>query len=69
LRTAASKRYKKVVGAATMIWKLLLVAEQTFRKLNAPEHLVKVYAGIAYNDGLPVNAPPACAPAEHVLAA
>ena len=34
-----------------MIWKLLMAAEQTFRKLNAPEHLVKVYAGIQYEDG------------------
>ena len=39
LRTAASKRYKKVDGATAMIWKLLMVAEMTFRKLNAPELL------------------------------
>ena len=39
LRTAASKRYKKVAGATVMIWKLLLVAEQAFRKLNAPDLL------------------------------
>jgi transposase-like protein len=51
LRTAASKRYKRVEGATTMIWKLLMVAEQTFRKLNAPEQLIKVYAGIKYEDG------------------
>jgi putative transposase len=51
LRTAASRRYKRVEGATTMIWKLLMVAEQTFRKLNAPEQLIKVYAGIKYDDG------------------
>jgi transposase-like protein len=51
LRTAASKRYKRVEGATTMIWKRLRVAEQTFRKINAPHLLMKVYAGIQYEDG------------------
>lgn len=52
LRTAASKRYKKVEGATAMIWKLLMVAEQTFRKLNAPELLLKVAAGARFTDGV-----------------
>jgi transposase-like protein len=52
LRTAASKRYKRVEGATTMIWKLLLVAQQTFRKINAPELLVDVHAGIRCEDGV-----------------
>lgn len=51
LRTAASKRYKRVAGATAMIWKLLLVAEQTFRKLNAPHLLAHVMAGMQYIDG------------------
>ncbi|MBW3624764.1 MAG: IS256 family transposase [Armatimonadetes bacterium] len=40
LRTTAAKRFKKVGNATAMIWKLLLVAEQTFRKLDAP-HLLE----------------------------
>ncbi|HQW51875.1 MAG TPA: hypothetical protein PLT27_08715 [Nitrospira sp.] len=35
-----------------MIWKLLQVAEQTFRPLNAPELLPAVYAGTRYVDGV-----------------
>lgn len=61
LRTSASKRYKKVAGATAMIWKLLLVAEQTFRKLNAPEKLIKVYAGLQYVDGVLDKSPSAIA--------
>ena len=34
LRTNAAKRFKKVQNATAMIWKLLLVAEKSFRKLN-----------------------------------
>jgi transposase-like protein len=37
LRTTAAKRFKKVDSATAMIWQLLQVAEQTFRRLNAPE--------------------------------
>ncbi len=54
LRTAASKRYKRVDGATAMIWKLLMVAEQTFRRLNRPELLCEVLAGAAYKDGVKV---------------
>ena len=35
----AAKRFKKVDGATALIWKLLMVAEKRFRKLNAP-HLL-----------------------------
>jgi transposase-like protein len=52
LRTAASKRYKRVDGATAMIWKLLRVAEQTFRRLNSPELLTDVLAGAVYKDGI-----------------
>jgi transposase-like protein len=45
LRTTAAKRFKKVASATAMLWKLLQVAEQTFRRLNAPELLPAVYAG------------------------
>jgi putative transposase len=52
LRTTAAKRFKKVDGATVMIWKLLQVAENTFRRLNAPELLPTVYAGVRYVDGI-----------------
>jgi putative transposase len=55
LRTTAGKRYKKVENATTLIWKLLRVAEKTFRKLNAPHLLVAVSAGATYVDGKPVK--------------
>ena len=52
LRTTAAKRFKKVDAATAMIWKVLQVAEQTFRRLNAPELLPAVYAGATYVDGI-----------------
>ena len=39
LRTNAAKRYKKVENATAVIWKMLLLAEQRFHRLNAPEKL------------------------------
>ena len=51
LRTHAGKRYKRVQGATALIWRVLMVAEKRFRKLNAPELLPLVYAGKKYQDG------------------
>ena len=42
LRTAAAKRFKKVENATAVIWKTLLIAEKTFRRLDAPELLADV---------------------------
>jgi transposase-like protein len=58
LRTTAGKRYKKVANATALIWKVLGVAEKTFRRLNAPELLPAVYAGAQYEDGVRVNSAP-----------
>jgi putative transposase len=52
LRTTAAKRFKKVDFATALIWKLLQVAEGTFRRLNAPELLPGVYVGVRYVDGV-----------------
>ncbi len=52
LRTGAAKRFKKVENATALIWKMLLVVQQNFRKLNAPHLLAEVYAGIEYHDGI-----------------
>jgi putative transposase len=51
LRTTASKRYKKVANATAVIWKTLLIAEQSFRKLDAPELLGEVAEGAVYING------------------
>ncbi len=57
LRTTAAKRYKKVDSATAMIWRLMLVAEMSFRKLNAPELLAGVALGCTCDDGVWVSAP------------
>jgi transposase-like protein len=51
LRTTAAKRYKKVENATALIWKVLCVAENRFRKLDAPELLRTVYADARFVDG------------------
>jgi hypothetical protein len=51
LRTAAAKRYKKVENATAVIWKTLLIAERTFRRLDAPELLAEVAEGVTYVNG------------------
>ena len=55
LRTNAGKRYKRVQGATALIWRLLMVAETRFRKLNAYELLQDVYEGKKYKDGKPIE--------------
>jgi len=55
LRTAAAKRFKRVDNATVMIWKVLLVAESRFRRLDAPELLAAVYAGQIFTDGKAVT--------------
>jgi putative transposase len=51
LRTTAAKRFKKVENATALIWKMLQVAEATFRRLKGAELLPVVYAGTQYVDG------------------
>ena len=55
LRTTAAKRFKRVDNACALIWKLLGVAEKTFRKLNAPHLLKEVAAGRHYVNGIAVH--------------
>ncbi len=54
LRTTAAKRYKKVERATAVIWKTLLIAEQHFRRLDAPELLAEVAEGATYAKGVRV---------------
>jgi putative transposase len=51
LRTTAAKRFKRVESATALIWKLLRVAESTFRRLKGAELLPAVYSGMRYEDG------------------
>jgi transposase-like protein len=55
LRTGAAKRYKKVENATAVIWKVLLVAESTFRPLDSPHLLAEVAQGAKYVDGARVR--------------
>jgi transposase-like protein len=55
LRTGAAKRYKKVANATAVIWKVLLVAEHTFRRLDSPHLLAEVAQGANYVDGVGVR--------------
>ncbi len=52
LRTDAAKRFKRVERATAVIWKMLMIAEARFRRLNAPELLKRVYLGAEYEDGI-----------------
>ena len=55
LRTDAAKRYKKVANATAVIWKMLLLAEQRFRRLDAPERMKEVFLGVQFRDGIEVK--------------
>ena len=51
LRTTASRRFKSQVNATCLIWKTLMVAEMSFRKLDAPNLVEKVAEGKKYDNG------------------
>jgi transposase-like protein len=51
LRTDAAKRFKKVQNATAMIWKLLQVAEKSFRTLKGYWLLQDIYGGKEFVDG------------------
>ena len=55
LRTMAAKRFKRVESATALIWKLLLVADKRFRRLDAPHLLKDVFEGRKFEDGKPVS--------------
>jgi putative transposase len=51
LRTTASRRFKSQINATCLIWKTMLLAEMSFRKLNAPNLVEKVAEGKKYDNG------------------
>lgn len=52
LRTNASRRYTRVEGAKAVMWKMLRVAEKSWRKLQAPELLPLVSSNATFKDGV-----------------
>ena len=46
LRTGAAKRFKKVTNATAVSWKMLMLAERRFSKLDAPERMKQVFLGV-----------------------
>jgi putative transposase len=56
LRTDAAKRYKCVSNATAMIWKLLRVAEKSFRRLKGHDLLPEVFEGQQCVNGFPLKA-------------
>lgn len=52
LRTSAAKRYQRADNATAVIWKMLLAAQRSFRRLDAPELLEEVWRGTRFNDGI-----------------
>ncbi|MDO8531211.1 MAG: IS256 family transposase [Dehalococcoidia bacterium] len=55
LRTDAAKWFKKVENATAVIFKMLLLAEGRFRRLNAPERMKQVYLGAQFQGGIEVK--------------
>jgi transposase-like protein len=55
LRTTASRRFKSQVNATCLIWKTLMIAEMSFRKLDAPLLVDKVARGQKYANGREVR--------------
>jgi len=64
LRTEASKRYKKAINATAIIWKMLMVAESRFRKLDGQDKLKLVCQGVQFQDGVVISPSPVPDPAE-----
>jgi transposase-like protein len=55
LRTNAAKRFKRAENASAIIWKLLMVAEKTFRRLDRPHLLQDLLNGASYINGAQVR--------------
>jgi transposase-like protein len=55
LRTTAAKRYVRVENATAVIWKTLLVAEKSFRRLDHLEPFAEVAEGATYVNGVRVK--------------
>jgi hypothetical protein len=52
LRTDAATRFKKLENTTAMIWKMVLVSEKRFRRLDAPELLKEPSEGVQFAEGV-----------------
>ena len=57
LRTGAARRFKRTDHAVAILWKLLMIAEGTFKTYDSVHLLTDVAAGTEFADGLPLKAP------------
>ena len=55
LRTVASRRFKFQINATCLIWKTMMMAEKSFRKLNALNLVESVVEGKKYKDGVEIQ--------------
>jgi putative transposase len=55
LRTNAARRFKKAENASAIIWKLLMVAESTFRRLKRVDMLTELLNGAQYVNGVAIR--------------
>lgn len=55
LRTSAARRFKKAENAVAVVWRLLMVAESTFRSLDKIYALQDVEDGVQFINGIPVK--------------
>lgn len=55
LRTDAAKRFKKVENATAVIFKMLMLAEGRFRRLDATERMKQVFLGVQFRDGIEIK--------------
>ncbi len=55
LRTNATRRIKSPRSALYLIFQLIVRAEKRWRRINAPQMVTKVLAGVTFEDGLEVR--------------
>jgi hypothetical protein len=55
LRTDAATRYTRGHRATAVIGTMLMVAQQTLRRLNAPELVTQIYLGVEYEDEIEIT--------------
>ncbi len=55
LRTNAARRFQRTENASAMIWKLLMIAEKTFRRLDRIHLLDDLLQGVNFINGVPVR--------------
>ena len=68
LRTHAAKWFNRADRVTAVIWKMLMMAEKRFRRLNARGLLEKVYGGVQFQDGVEASQPQEDAASTHFYA-